>query len=720
MVEIRKFVLKAEPLDAIEAGQFGASSFFREMFEISKMDTIPIAPLRVQNQNPLDEVHVVVDYKIVKKDYNTMQFDDSGEALMLKEDEIAQEIQAFFKGKYINTKERFAVKVCGGNCVLICYVEKVIPIDVKSRQPFGILNASADAETDIVCKPKNPKKLKVESNRMTDKQVFKKNMNFQELGIGGLDKEFNEIFRRAFNSRRYPQSIIEKYGIKHVKGMLLYGPPGTGKTLIARKISEALNCEKPQVVNGPEIFDKFVGGSEEKIRKLFEPAEKDMKEKGDQSDLHVIIFDEIDAICRKRGSTGSSGTGVNESVVNQLLSKMDGVDSLNNILIIGMTNRKDMIDEAILRPGRLEIHLEIGLPDLKGRLQIFEIHTRNMKKNGLLGDDVDLNHLSNITKNYTGAEIEAVCRSATSFALFKDVSMQPKEASSVASGIKVDEKKKKKKEGFVEHKILQADFMRALDEIKPAFGMDNDCLENKLVGGFFSYGPAFQHLYGKCTDFINEIRTSNSTQLLSILLEGKQRSGKTAIAAKLAIESDFPFVKMISPENFVGVSEYGKISEIVKTFDDAYKSNLSLIILDDIERLFEFIHIGPRFSNPILQALLVLIKKTPPRQDRKLMIIGTTSMKSTLEEMDVVDSFNVCLNVPQVSSEEEIGTVLDNYPCGGEEMKATMAKEAASAYMLDGVSIKNLILAIEIAMQKDPQQQVQEHHLLDSLRAIQN
>ena len=120
-------------------------------------------------------------------------------------------------------------------------------------------------------------------------------------------------------------------------------------------------------MNGPEIFDKFVGGSEEKIRKLFEPAEKEMKDKGSDSDLHVIIFDEIDAICRARGSTGNSGTGVNESVVNQLLSKMDGVDSLDNILIIGMTNRKDMLDEAILRPGRLEIHLEIGLPDLNGR-----------------------------------------------------------------------------------------------------------------------------------------------------------------------------------------------------------------------------------------------------------------------------------------------------------------------------------------------------------------
>lgn len=83
--------------------------------------------------------------------------------------------------------------------------------------------------------------------------------------------------------------------------------------------------------------------------------------------MHIIIFDEIDAICKQRGSTGNSGTGVNETVVNQLLSKMDGVDSLNNILIIGMTNRKDLIDEAVLRPGRLEVHLEIGLPDEFGR-----------------------------------------------------------------------------------------------------------------------------------------------------------------------------------------------------------------------------------------------------------------------------------------------------------------------------------------------------------------
>lgn len=98
--------------------------------------------------------------------------------------------------------------------------------------------------------------------------------------------------------------------------MLLYGPPGTGKTLIARQIAKALECEEPKIVHGPEIFSKYVGEAEKKVRELFADAERDMKQKGDESPLHMIIFDEIDAICRQRGSTGNSGTGVHETVVN--------------------------------------------------------------------------------------------------------------------------------------------------------------------------------------------------------------------------------------------------------------------------------------------------------------------------------------------------------------------------------------------------------------------
>lgn len=139
---------------------------------------------------------------------------------------------------------------------------------------------------------------------------------------------------------------------------------------MARQIGKMLNGKEPKRVSGPEILNKYVGQSEENIRNLFKEAEIEYKERGDLSDLHIIILDELDAICKQRG-TRQDGTGVTDTIVNQLLAKIDGVDSLNNILIIGMTNRKDLIDEALLRPGRLEIHMEIGLPDEKGRLQVF-------------------------------------------------------------------------------------------------------------------------------------------------------------------------------------------------------------------------------------------------------------------------------------------------------------------------------------------------------------
>jgi vesicle-fusing ATPase len=156
-------------------------------------------------------------------------------------------------------------------------------------------------------------------------QLFEKGFNFEEMGIGGLDAQFKEIFRRAFASRMVPPEVLKRMGQSHVRGMLLYGPPGCGKTLIARQIGKVLNAKEPKIVNGPELLDKYVGGSEEKVRALFADAEKDQREKGDQSELHIIILDEMDAIMRARGSTSDS-TGTQGNVVNQFLSKIDGVE----------------------------------------------------------------------------------------------------------------------------------------------------------------------------------------------------------------------------------------------------------------------------------------------------------------------------------------------------------------------------------------------------------
>lgn len=260
-------------------------------------------------------------------------------------------------------------------------------------------------------------KLRSSATGSTRQPIISSNFDFTSIGIGGLDEEFAILFRKAFASRVFPPATVEKLGIQHVKGVLLHGPPGTGKTLIARQIGKVLNAKEPKVINGPEILNKYVGQSEENIRKVFADAEKEYKEKGDESDLHIIIFDELDAVCKQRGSGAGGGTGVGDSIVNQLLTKLDGVDQLNNILLIGMTNRKDMIDDALLRPGRLELHLEISLPDEHGRAQILNIHTSKLRDSNHLGNDVDVAELAKYTKNYSGAEIAGLVRAATSFAM---------------------------------------------------------------------------------------------------------------------------------------------------------------------------------------------------------------------------------------------------------------------------------------------------------------
>jgi vesicle-fusing ATPase len=454
---------------------------------------------------------------------------------------------------------------------------------------------------------------------MKAKALTKFGFNFNEMGVGGLDTEISNIFSRAFTTRLYPAAYLEKYGIHHVKGILLYGPPGTGKTLIARTLANALNVKEFKVVNGPELFDKYVGETEKKIRDLFANAEKDQKENGDDAGLHVIVFDEIDSLCRARG-TVSSGTGVHDSAVNQLLTKIDGVNSLNNIIVIGMTNRKDLIDEAILRPGRLELHIEIGLPDEKGRQQIFRIHTRKMKENKVLDDDVDLAELAKLTKNYTGADIESAVKLACSNALSQGLSF---------GSSKIDVNK--------EHKVSMRHFLDALNEIQPMFGLNSTELENCIQFGMINYGQNYEILSSKISSLFEQIKNSTSISLLSVLLEGESGCGKTALASYLALHSGFPYVKIISPESLVKYMESGKYTYIYNTFEDGYKSPYSIIILDNIEKLIEYIRIGPRFSNLLLQTLSVYIKKLPPKKGKKMLIIGTTSSASQLEELGLVE-----------------------------------------------------------------------------------
>ncbi|KAM0092988.1 transport between ER and Golgi ATPase protein [Aspergillus fumigatus] len=536
-----------------------------------------------------------------------------------------------------------------------------------------------DARTGINLKPSN--------RRPAANSIITPDFKFEDMGIGGLDAEFSTIFRRAFASRIFPPGLVEKLGIQHVKGILLYGPPGTGKTLIARQIGKMLNAREPKVINGPEVLNKFVGQSEENIRKLFADAEKEYKEKGEESGLHIIIFDELDAVCKQRGSGAGGGTGVGDSVVNQLLSKLDGVDQLNNILLIGMTNRKDMIDEALLRPGRLELHMEISLPDEAGRAQILKIHTQKMRENNILDPDVDLAELALLTKNFSGAEIAGLVKSASSFAFTRHVKV------GTMAGISED---------VVNMKVNRADFYHALEEVQPAFGVSEEQLSSRIQYGIIHYSPTINEILKEGQLFVKQVSNAESSPLFSVLLHGPTASGKTALAARIAIDSGFPFIKLISPEDMVGFSEMARVQYISKIFDDAYKSRTSVVVVDNIERIIDWVPIGPRFSNTILQTLMVFLRKQPTK-GRRLLILATTTERAVLKQLDIYNSFNSDIMVPNVMTYDELRHLMEQSEAfdASEIDQALAGVGGITEDRTIGVGVKKVLLGIETAKQ-DP------------------
>ncbi|XP_064171108.1 vesicle-fusing ATPase-like [Anguilla rostrata] len=524
-------------------------------------------------------------------------------------------------------------------------------------------------------------KAKARESRQT---IINPDWNFERMGIGGLDKEFSDIFRRAFASRVFPPDIVEQMGCKHVKGILLFGPPGCGKTLMARQIGKMLNAREPKIVNGPEILNKYVGESEANIRKLFADAEEEQKRLGANSGLHIIIFDELDAICKQRGSAAGS-TGVHDTVVNQLLSKIDGVEQLNNILVIGMTNRPDLIDDALMRPGRFEVKMEIGLPDEKGRLQILIIHTAKMREFNLLSGDVDLPELATETKNYSGAELEGLVRAAQSTAMNRHIK--------ASTTVEVDMEKAEKLQ------VHRADFMGSLNnDIKPAFGTNQEDYASYIMNGIIKWAR------DRCGHaMVAQTDGAMSRMCGRLSTSGPPHSGKTALAAKISEDSEFPFIKICSPDKMIGFSEISKCQAIKKVFDDAYKSQLSCVVVDDIERLLDYVPIGPRFSNLVLQALLVLLKKAPPR-GRKLLIIGTTSRKDVLQEMEMLDAFSTTIHIPNISSGEHLVEALELLGNFTDKERATIAQQVKGKRVWIG--IKKLLMLIEMSLQMDQEYRV--------------
>ena len=224
--------------------------------------------------------------------------------------------------------------------------------------------------------------------------------------VGGLDDAKQELKEAVEWPLKYPDNF-QKLGVKPPKGILLYGIPGTGKTLLAKAVASESEANFISI-KGPELLSKWVGESEKGVREVFRKAK--------QTAPTVIFFDEIDSIASTR-SGNDSDSGVTKRVVNQLLTEMDGLEELEDVAIIAATNRPDIIDPGLMRPGRFDRHIKVDTPSEEARIAIFEVHTKNMP----LADDVDLKKLAKSTDGYVGADIEAVCREAAMLTLRNDI-----------------------------------------------------------------------------------------------------------------------------------------------------------------------------------------------------------------------------------------------------------------------------------------------------------
>jgi len=250
--------------------------------------------------------------------------------------------------------------------------------------------------------------------------------------VGGLVSLKEELLESVEWPLKHKEAF-EHTGVTPPKGILLHGPPGTGKTLIAKAVAHTTESNFISI-KGPELLSKWVGESEKGVREVFRKAR--------QAAPCIIFLDEIDAIAPAR-SSGSSDSHVTERVVSQILTEIDGLEELHNVLVIGATNRVDIVDTALLRPGRFDRIIEVPLPDSKGRENIFKIHIKKKP----LAEDVNLTKLVEMTEGFSGADIEGVCNRAAMTAIKRYVNNNEKLVKSI--------------------KITQEDLINAIKKIRP-------------------------------------------------------------------------------------------------------------------------------------------------------------------------------------------------------------------------------------------------------------
>jgi transitional endoplasmic reticulum ATPase len=436
-----------------------------------------------------------------------------------------------------------------GDTIPINVMGRRIDLVVISTNPSGpvIINDS----TEIIVSEESSKAIQI------SKEGTAASITYED--IGGLGDAVARVREMIELPLRHPE-LFKRLGVEAPKGVLLHGPPGTGKTLLAKAVANETNSSF-YTIGGPEIMSKFYGESEEKLRNIFEQAEKNAPS--------IIFIDEIDSIAPKRDEVSGE---VERRIVAQLLSLMDGMTSRGKVVVIAATNRINAIDPALRRPGRFDREIEIGVPNRDGRLEVLQIHTRGMP----MEKDVNLEKLADVSHGFVGADLQSLAKEAAMRALRRVLP----EINLSSESIPLDTLRK-----IV---VRMQDFMDVIKEMEPSamreVFVEVPDIKWEDIGGLSSIKQELQEAVEWPLKYNQIFTYSDAMPPKGILLYGPPGTGKTLMAKAAANESEANFISIKGPEllsKWVGESEKG-VREI---FRKARQAAPCIIFFDEMDAI---------------------------------------------------------------------------------------------------------------------------------------
>ncbi|ELK54989.1 cell division control protein 48 [Haloferax sp. BAB-2207] len=376
--------------------------------------------------------------------------------------------------------------------------------------------------------------------------------------IGGLDDEL-DLVREMIELPLSEPEVFAHLGIEPPKGVLLHGPPGTGKTLIAKAVANEVDASFT-TISGPEVLSKYKGESEEKLREVFQSARENAPA--------IIFFDEIDSIASKRDDGGD----LENRVVGQLLSLMDGLDARGDVVVIGATNRVDSLDPALRRGGRFDREIEIGVPNEAGRREILDVHTRRMP----LAEDVDIDRLASRTHGFVGADLESLAKESAMHALRRIRPQLDLDAEEIDAEVL---------EGL---KVTEDDFKQALKSIEPSalreVFVEVPDVTWEDVGGLEPTKERLRETIQWPLEYPEVFQQMDMDAAKGVLMYGPPGTGKTLLAKAVANEAESNFISIKGPEllnKFVGESEKG----VREVFKKARENAPTVVFFDEIDSI---------------------------------------------------------------------------------------------------------------------------------------